>query len=266
MLEFSQFESAEENGLSYAIAVLGFIAMFAFILIPVHYFRYRQDGAIETRYLAEVYDGFKDTAWSKLYMFIFILRRFAMAFVVVFMRDADVWIRCSFYTLIQIAALVYTFIVKPFDESKDNLIEIINEVTYTLVCLIITVCNEESKWFDGLDSILIFSLMIVGLLIGIIINIDIIIGCIQSYKEKQAEKRAEELMENGEECVEIGNKSMDNARRPTEEPALNQESEPDQPYQTKQSQIMHKTIKQAEYSNVNDENPDENENENNNSR
>ena len=266
MLEFSQFESAEENGLSYAIAVLGFIAMFAFILIPVHYFRYRQDGAIETRYLAEVYDGFKDTAWSKLYMFIFILRRFAMAFVIVFMREVNVWIRCVFFTLIQIAALVYTSIVRPFDETKDNLIEIINEITYTIICLVITICNEESRWFSSLDSILIFSLMIVGLLIGIIINIDIIIGCIQSYKEKQAEKRAEELMENGEECVEVGNKSMDNARRPTEEPALNQESEPDQPYQTKQSQIMHKTIKQAEYSNVNDENPDENGNEINNSR
>ena len=73
-------------------------------------------------------------------------------------------------------------------------------------------------------------------------------------------------MENEEECVENGNECIDNARRQTEEPALNQESEPDQPYQKKQSQIMHKTIKQAEYSNINDENPDENENEIKNSR
>ena len=259
MLEFSQFESAEENGLSYAIAVLGFIAMFAFILIPVHYFKYRQDGAIETRYLAEVYDGFKDTAWSKLYMFIFILRRFAMAFVIVFMREANVWIRCVFFTLIQIAALVYTFIVKPFDESKDNLIEIINEVTYTLVCLIITVCNEESKWFDGLDSILIFSLMIVGLLIGIIINVDIIIGCIQTYKKKKARKRAQEYMENDEECLETGNQCMDNERSPNEKLELNQESAQDQPFQKKQSQNMHKTVKQAEYSSIQNENIDKNE-------
>ena len=133
MLELSQFESAQENGLSYTFALLGFIASFAFILIPVHYFKYRQDGAIETSCLAEVYDGFKDTAWSKLYMFIFILRRFAMAIVIVFMREANVWVRCIIYTLIQIAALVYTFIVKPFEETKDNQIEMVNEITYTIL-------------------------------------------------------------------------------------------------------------------------------------
>ena len=165
MLEFSQFESAEENGLSYTFAVLGFIASFAFILLAVHYFKYRQGGAIQTKYLKEVYDELKDTAWSKLYIFIFILRRFLMASVIVFMRDANVWIRCIFYTLIQIAALVYTFFVRPFEETKDNLIEIINDITYAVLCIFITICNEESRWFSSLDGILIFSLMIVGIII-----------------------------------------------------------------------------------------------------
>ena len=210
MLELSQSESAEENGLSYTLALLGFIASLAFFLIPVHYFKYRQDGAIETSCLAEVYDGFKDTAWSKLYMFIFISRRFMMAVVIVFMRNVNVWIRCIFYTLIQIALLVYTFIVKPFDEANDNLIEIINEITYTVLCIIITICNEESRWFYNLDTILIYSLMIVGLLIESIIIVDIIIGCIQSYKQRKAEKKAEKYIENGNECRDI-------ARIPTEE-------------------------------------------------
>ena len=133
MLELSQSESAEDNGLSYTFALLGLIASLAFFLIPVHYFKYRQGGAIETRYLIEIYNGFNDTAWSKLYMFIFILRRFAMAIVIVFMREANVWVRCIIYTLIQIAALVYTFIVKPFEETKDNQIEMVNEITYTIL-------------------------------------------------------------------------------------------------------------------------------------
>ena len=133
MLELSQSESAEDNGLSYSFALLGLIASLAFFLIPVHYFKYRQVGTIQTSYLAELYDGFKDTSWSKLYMFIFILRRFAMAIVIVFMRDANVWVKCIIYTLIQIAALVYTFIVKPFEETKDNQIEMVNEITYTIL-------------------------------------------------------------------------------------------------------------------------------------
>ena len=221
MLEFSQFESAEGNSVSYSLAVLGFILIFSFILIPVHYFKYRQNGAIETRYLAEVYDGFKDIAWSKLYMFIFILRRFLMASVIVFMRNTNVWIRCVSFTVIQIAALVYTLIFRPFDETNDNLIELINEITYLIICITITVCNEESRWFSSLDGILIFSLMIVGILIGIIIIVSIVTDCIKSYKERQAEKRAEEYMENGEEGLGNGNQCMEDAKRPTEEEALN---------------------------------------------
>ena len=105
MLEFSQFESAQGHGFSYTLALFGFLATFAFVLIPIHYFKYRKEGTIETTYMTEVYDGLNDTTWSKLYMPMFILRRFLMAFVIVFMRDSGIWERCIFFTLIQIIAL-----------------------------------------------------------------------------------------------------------------------------------------------------------------
>ena len=77
MLELSQSESIKEHRVSYIIAILGIIPTLLFILIPVHYFAYRKDKTIDSKYLAEVYEGLKDTTMSKLYIFIFILRRFS---------------------------------------------------------------------------------------------------------------------------------------------------------------------------------------------
>ena len=176
MLEFSQFKNAKGHEVSYSIAVLIFILSFAFILIPVHYFKYKEQGAIKTKYFSEIYDGIKDNTASKLFIFIFILRRFLMVAVIVFMRNANIWARCICFALIQITVLIYTIIVRPFEKIKDNLIEFVNEITFTILCVFIIICNDESRWVSSLDTILIYFLMFVGLLIGAIISIKLIIS------------------------------------------------------------------------------------------
>ena len=139
MLEISQFDNAEDHSISYSLACVILIASFAFILIPIHYFKYRQHGAIKTRYLSEVYDGFKDNAASKLFLFLFIVKRFMMACVIVFMRNMNNWVRIILFALVQITYLIYTIIVRPYQKVKDNLIEILNEITLTLLCLAIVI-------------------------------------------------------------------------------------------------------------------------------
>ena len=176
--------------------------MFTYALIPIHYFKYKKQGTIKTRYLSEVYDGFKDNNASKLFVFIFILKRFLMASIVVFMRNANVWARIILFTFIQITVLFYTIIVRPYETIKDNLIEIINAVTFTILCLTIVICNDESRWFNHLDSILIFSLMLVGLLIGVIINFYTIIDCIRALCKRKNRIRANECIESGDESME----------------------------------------------------------------
>ena len=94
MLEFSQFQSAKDHGLSYSIAVISLAAATLCVIpIIIHYFKYKEDNKIETRYFDEIYDGLKDTNTSKLYTSIFIIRRFTMASVVVFLRNANIWVR-----------------------------------------------------------------------------------------------------------------------------------------------------------------------------
>ena len=94
MLEFSQFDNAKDHGLSYSIAVISLAAVTIFVIpMILHYFKYKERALIKTRYFDEIYDGFRHSNASKLYTSIFIIRRFMMASVIVFLRNANVWVR-----------------------------------------------------------------------------------------------------------------------------------------------------------------------------
>ena len=163
-----------------------------------HYFKYKEGATIETRYFDEIYNGFRDRNASKLYTSIFIIRRFMMTSVVVFLRNANIWVRCWLFMLVQTLYLTYAILIRPFKKTRDNIIEIISELAFTFVCIIVAICNEESRWFIGLDQILIYSLMMIGVAIFVVTLVDFIIGCIQ----KRREKMQNTYLENIEEQVQ----------------------------------------------------------------
>ena len=87
MLEITQFESAHDHPLSYTISWLSLIVIIiATMLIPKHYFDYREYSNIDSEYFSELYNGTKDTKICKLYTFIFIMRRLITAFLIVFFQ------------------------------------------------------------------------------------------------------------------------------------------------------------------------------------
>ena len=191
MLEFSQFNYAKDHKFSYSLACIAIpIIIVLIFLIPIHYYKYRDGARIESKYLSELYEGTKNKPLSKLYTFIFIIRRFITALVLVSMRDLNIWIRCIFFSIVQFFALVYAILIRPFDSTKDNIIEILNESIFSILCIIVTVCNKKSMWFKGLDNILIYTLMINGFLISFIVIIEMIATCIQKYKRKKNSKCA----------------------------------------------------------------------------
>ena len=75
----------------------------------------------------------------------------------------------------QLTALLYCTIFRPFDEPKDNIVEILNEAIFSILCIIVTICDKKSMWFSGLDKILLYTLMINGFLISIVVTVDLII-------------------------------------------------------------------------------------------
>ena len=95
--------------------------------------------------------------------------------------------------------------------------------------------------------------MFVGVLIGIIVFIDVIIGCIQSYRKKRNKRRAEEYRENDEQSINL-------SRRSTGEQAIHQVPDADDLYSAVQTQNAQKNKTQPEYSNIQNNHPDESKN------
>ena len=267
MLEIYQYDNASEHRFSYALAIIVFIWTFIIILLPIHYFKYSEKGKIETRYFWEIYDGFKDNKAGKLYMFTFLLKRFLMACVIVFLRHANVYLRCILFGTIQFWVFLYLIIFRPFGDRKNNIVESINEATCFILCVAITIHNDESKWFDGLDGDLIYFLVVAGMIIGAVINIEMVIGWIQSCKEKRAERRAKK---RAEQYAENAGEQVEEERKSTEGQAMHQLSNQDQSQSKSQSrswsQNIHKKIEQNDHPIIQNENLSEDWNFDNDSR
>lgn len=114
----------------------------------------------------------------------FIVRRFMTALVLVSMRNTNIWVRCMFFCIVQFIALTFVIVKRPFESTKDNIIEIMNEVVFSIFCIIVSVCNRKSMWFKGLPGILIYSLMINGFMISFVVITDFVIGLVKKYKAK----------------------------------------------------------------------------------
>ena len=186
MLEISQFDNINHNLTSYIISCLSlpFICLVV-SLIPIHYLKFRKNSIEGSKYFEELYEGTKSNSTSRLYIFIFIVRRAITALSLVMFRALNVWIRCISFTSIQLASAIFTIIVKPFDSAKDNIIEILNEAIFLILCIIITICNDESFWFPSLSHVLISIMLANNVIINVIVITEIIVNISIKWKKKK---------------------------------------------------------------------------------
>lgn len=186
MLEISQMKSMKNHQVSYFITCLFMVVILIGIcLIPVHYFKYRRGTKITSKHFSELYGDTKEKPICKLYTLAFILRRFFTAFSLIAMRNYNIWYRCIAFTFLQYAALTYAIMFRPFAQTKHNLIEIMNEAIFSLLCTTISIFNSSKMWFGGLSKILIYTLTVNGSMISVILFVSMAIGIFQKCKNRR---------------------------------------------------------------------------------
>ena len=184
ILELSQFDSFEGHKVSYIITWVSLLVItILVILLPIHFFVFRTGGKIRTKFFSELYNGTKDKPLWKLNTLVFIIRRLLWTLVVVLMRNTDIWSRTIVFTCIQILALAYSVFIRPFQATKDTIIDIINELSFTFICMMVTVCNEEQRWFKTLSQVLIYFLMCNWAVTGLVTLVYTIISCIKKCRK-----------------------------------------------------------------------------------
>ena len=104
--------------------------------------------------LGEFFNDTKSNKIARLYLFFDSLRKISLIAWLSFFPSIDKYLRISVFIAIQMLFTTYMAITKPFDMTRDNLREILNECMVTGFSLALLNFNTEENWTDTYASVI----------------------------------------------------------------------------------------------------------------
>ena len=99
--------------------------------------------------LGEFFDGLKHGIWARLYTFIFLTRRLIFIALLITLAQKCSLVIIWVISFLQLTYFVVISLIRPFEQIKDNLIEIINEVFFLyFICWLIPF-KSEKDWNES---------------------------------------------------------------------------------------------------------------------
>ena len=96
--------------------------------------------------LGEFFSGLKSNKKSRFYLTLLLLRRFAFIALIITLASIPSRGLIGILLFIQLLYAGYIAYLRPYTEVKSNIIEIINELYFTLLIWIFLVFNEKDDW------------------------------------------------------------------------------------------------------------------------
>ena len=100
----------------------------------------------EHNLLEEFFRGIQQNKRHKFYVTLLLLRRFWFAILLItwlFMSSRDLIIVLS---IIQVIYILNLSFLRPYEETKGNLIEILNEIYFGFLVIFLSIVNTEDEW------------------------------------------------------------------------------------------------------------------------
>jgi hypothetical protein len=157
---FDTGSSTKTRSLIVSIIFVVFIGIF-FVVSFVHWIIYSGVEELEGK-MNDLYSGLKMFRWSRGFNLMFMLRRFIFAALLVIMKSEDETIKISIITALQACYCAYLLILRPFQQTKDTVLECINEFGYLVICAGFIYYHKESRWSTTIEWI--FWSVIIGVL------------------------------------------------------------------------------------------------------
>ncbi|CAI2381711.1 unnamed protein product [Moneuplotes crassus] len=173
--------------LSYCLSlVIVILLAFTMVLAYIISRRAAQDKInLETTYFSEIVDGTKETFWARFATFFHLLRIFCSVTWIVMSVSFGAVARATVYCLIQFAFVCIKVAIRFYEEPKDNIIEVLDDLIYLGLCIVIVVQANEDNWNESLSNIVI-TVMTLNTLLILVINIFVMVVTLLSYcKTKQ---------------------------------------------------------------------------------
>ena len=119
--------------------------------------------------LGEIFSGVKLHKHNKFCVSLLLIRRATFVILLITVVTIDPWMLISWLSLLQIWYTGYLVIVRPFESAKDNLIEILNEIYFSVLLSSLIYLNSEKNWSSTTTAIYMWVITSNTILIFIII-------------------------------------------------------------------------------------------------
>ena len=109
--------------------------------------------------VGEIFSGVKMVKKSKLYVSILLMRRAIFVILLITLQSIQSWILVTMLGVLQIWYLIYIIILRPFEEKRNNIIEIVNEIFFSILLNSLIFLNTESVWSSTIIHIYMWFIM-----------------------------------------------------------------------------------------------------------
>ena len=179
LLLSSSREIYELNLTSFKFIISFVFAMFTFLvsnllvlLMCRQWFKARDMGNFtRQKYFLEFFNGIKENPAWRIYLFLNYGRRTFLILSVIVMKEADIYAILGVFCPIQLMYACWVCYLRPFEDAKDNVIDIMNEVFFIGFSSSLFYFNTESKWSNFASSAYMWAITANTLLITAVILI-----------------------------------------------------------------------------------------------
>ena len=143
------------------------------------------------------------------------LRRLLSVALLIACQNLYLYVKLVLFIAIHFTVMLYTIIIRPLEEVKDNMIEIINEIGYTLLICTLLYYNKQSRWSEKDANIIIYSLLSLSVVTTLISSTALVITlykkCIKCCNRKTKVNRVIDettINDNEPKTINVTNSSV----------------------------------------------------------
>ena len=119
--------------------------------------------------IGEVFSGLEMKKRNKLYVSVLLIRRAVIVILLITFQFIKSWILIAMLSLLQTWYLIYIIILRPFQSKKDSIVEIVNEIFFSIFLSSLIFLTSEDDWNQTLSEIYMWFIISNTMIVFIII-------------------------------------------------------------------------------------------------
>ena len=146
--EIYQWDTKDSYRLFSFIFSISMILIFVLVVILVLYLTFSAYRLNESEHnlLEEFFRGIQQNKRHKFYVTLLLLRRFLFVILLITWLFISSRVLIIVLSIIQVVYILNLSYLRPYEETKGNLIEILNEIYFGFLVIFLSIVNTEDEW------------------------------------------------------------------------------------------------------------------------